>query len=95
MILLRCREQLAGVFFPALGKLLQDWFIPFVADAQDNIFMSSIFISDSSWPINHLGIKVWLGIWNFHVSYITVFLPPGQECMHRKSEGCLDCFIDT
>lgn len=49
-------------FFPALGQLLQDYFIPFVADAQDNIFISSIFISDSSWPIYHFGIKVLLGI---------------------------------
>lgn len=49
-------------FFPALGQLLQDYFIPFVADAQDNIFISSIFISDSSWPIYHFGIKVLFGI---------------------------------
>lgn len=51
-----------GFFFPALGQLLQDCFIPFVADAQDNTFMSSIFVSDSSWPIYHFGIEVLFGI---------------------------------
>lgn len=89
------REQLAGfLFFPALGQLLQDCFIPCVADAQDNTFMSSIFVSDSSWPIYHFGIEVLFGIWKPHVSYITVLLlPPRQECIHRSSEGCLDFFI--
>lgn len=83
-----------GFFFPALGQLLQDCFIPCVADAQDNTFMSSIFVSDSSWPIYHFGIEVLLGIWKPHVSYITVLLlPPRQECIHRNSEGCLDFFI--
>lgn len=72
-----CRKQLAelfgffclwGVFFffwvfsPALEKLLQDCFISFVADAQDNTFMSSIFSSDSSWPMYHFGIKVLFGM---------------------------------
>lgn len=30
-------------FLPALGKLLQDCFIPFVADAQDNTFHEQHF----------------------------------------------------
>lgn len=62
MRLLWYREERAGFFSPALGKLLQDCFIPFVADVQDNILMSSIFISDSSWPINHFGIRPLFGI---------------------------------
>lgn len=32
-----------GFFLPALGKLLQDCFIPFVADAQDNTFHEQHF----------------------------------------------------
>lgn len=51
-----------GFFSPALEKLSQDCFISFVADAQDNTSMSSIFSSASSWPIYHFGTEVLFGM---------------------------------